>query len=188
MSATSPRRWRCCCRRAPGDDETSLDRWMRERLLPLPALDEETRYARLTGWVAALPEDQRLAFFKLITGELRVGVSRLQVVKALAEVAGVDESRMAQRMIGYAQARRIPSAEDFAALVADVDLAEGQALDAGRPYPFYLAQSWQRPLDDMLAVARRAGRTGSSNGSSTASARSSSSAATPGGCGRAARN
>jgi DNA ligase-1 len=27
--------------------------------------------------------------------------------------------------------------------------AEGQALDAGRPYPFYLAQSWQRPVTDM---------------------------------------
>ncbi len=135
-----------------GDDHALLDHWMRERLLPLPALDEETRYARLTGWVAALPPDQRLGFFKLITGELRVGVSRLQVVKALAEVAGVDESRMAQRMIGYAQARRIPSADDFAALVADVDLAEGQALDAGRPFPFYLAQSWQRPLTDMLPV------------------------------------
>ena len=87
--------------------------WMRERLLPLPALDEEERYARLKRWVEALPADQRLAFFKLITGELRVGVSRLQVVKALAEVAGVEESRMAQRMIGYAQARRAPAADGF---------------------------------------------------------------------------
>jgi len=40
----------------------------------------------------------------------------LQVVKALGEVAGVEESEMAQRMISYA------------------------ALDAGRPYPFYLAR------------------------------------------------
>jgi hypothetical protein len=45
----------------------------------------------------------------------------LQVVKALAEVAGVEESRRAQRVIGYA------------------------ALDAGRPYPFYLARPWQQP-------------------------------------------
>jgi DNA ligase-1 len=130
-------------------DHASLDVWMRERLLPLPKLDEEERYARLKVWVAALPQDQRLAFFKLITSELRVGVSRLQVVKALAEVAGVEESRMAQRMIGYSQARRTPTADDFAALVADVDHVEGAALDAGRPYPFYLAQSWQRPSAEM---------------------------------------
>ena len=81
---------------------------MRERLLPLPSLDEEERYARLRHGPASFATDERLVFFKLITGELRVGVSRLQVVKAFAEVAGVDESQMAQRMIGYAQARRIP--------------------------------------------------------------------------------
>ena len=170
-----------------GDDRASLDVWMRERLLPLPLLDEEERYGRITRWVGALPQDQRLVFFKLITGELRVGVSRLQVVKALAEVAGVEESRMAQRMIGYAQARRIPTADDFAGLVADVDHAEGAALDAGRPYPFYLAQSWQRPLADMEAVLG-APQNWIAEGSSTASGRSSSNAAQTGACGRAARS
>jgi len=130
-------------------EEVSLDAWMRERLLPLPSLDEEERYARLGRWVGELPSDQRLAFFKLITGELRVGVSRLQVIKALAEVAGVEEARMAQRLIGYAQARRIPTAQDFEALIGEVLHAEAQALDAGKPYPFYLAQSWTRPLADM---------------------------------------
>ena len=135
------------------EKEATLDVWMRERLLPLPTLDdEEERYRRLRRWVDELPADERLVFFKLITGELRVGVSRLQVVKALAEVAGVEENRMAQRMIGYAQARRTPSAEDFQALVAEVEHAEGAALDAGRPYPFYLAQSWQRPAGDMLEI------------------------------------
>ena len=35
---------------ARGED-VSLDQWMRERLLPLPSLDEEERYARLKQWV-----------------------------------------------------------------------------------------------------------------------------------------
>ena len=134
--------------------EVSLEVWMRERLLPLPSLDEEQRYAQLRQWVEELSADQRLAFFKLITGELRIGVSRLQVVKALAAVAGVEESRMAQRMIGYSQARRTPSAEDFEALIAEVAHAEAQALDAGRPYPFYLAQSWQRPDVARICLSR----------------------------------
>jgi DNA ligase 1 len=136
---------------ARGED-VSLDLWMRERLLPLPTLPEEERYARLKRWVSELPRDERLAFFKLITGELRVGVSRLQVVKALAEVADVEEGRMAQRLIGYSQARRIPTAADFEALIGEVLHAEAQALDAGKPYPFYLAQSWSRPLADMAAT------------------------------------
>ena len=135
-----------------GEEEVALATWMRERLLPLPTLDEEQRYARLKCWVEAMPTDERLVFFKLITGELRVGVSRLQVVKALAEVAGVEEGRMAQRMIGYAQARRAPDAADFAALIGQVDDHEGAALDAGRAYPFYLAQSWARPASEMEAA------------------------------------
>jgi DNA ligase 1 len=133
-----------------GGEEVALDVWMRERLLPLPSLGEEERYARLKQWVGELPADERLAFFKLITGELRVGVSRLQAVKALAEVAGVDEGRMAQRLIGYSQARRIPTAADFEALIGEVLHAEAEALDAGKPYPFYLAQSWSRPLGEMF--------------------------------------
>jgi DNA ligase 1 len=129
-----------------GDADVSLDVWMRERLLPLPSLPEEERYTRLQQWVGELATDERLAFFKLITGELRVGVSRLQVVKALAEVASVDEGHMAQRLIGYSQARRIPAAADFEALIVEVQHTEAQALDAGKPYPFYLAQSWSRPI------------------------------------------
>jgi DNA ligase 1 len=135
-----------------GAEEVALATWMRERLLPLPALDEEQRYARLKDWVEAMPVDERLVFFKLITGELRVGVARLQVVKALAEASGVDESRMAQRMIGYAQARRAPDAADFAALIRPVGEHEGAALDPGRAYPFYLAQSWARPTSEMEAA------------------------------------
>jgi DNA ligase 1 len=135
-----------------GGEEVSLDVWMRERLLPLPSLAEEERYTRLKRWVGELPTDERLAFFKLITGELRVGVSRLQVVKALAEVAGVDEGHMAQRLIGYSQARRIPTAADFESLIVEVQHTEAQALDAGKPYPFYLAQSWGRPVADMATT------------------------------------
>ena len=88
-------------------------------------------------------------FFKLITGEMRVGVSRLQVIKALSEVSQVDDKHMAQRMMGYAQAGRIPAAKDFEALIAGVDDGEGATLAAGQPYPFYLAQSWARPVGEM---------------------------------------
>jgi len=130
-------------------EELSLEAWMRERLLPLPDLGEDERYARLKRWVEELPGEERLVFFKLITSELRVGVSRLQVTKALAEVAGIEESRMAQRMMGYAQGRRTPAAEDFQGLIAEIGRAEAVALDAGRPYPFYLAQSWRGPVVEM---------------------------------------
>ena len=42
---------------------------------------------------------------------------------------------MAQRMIGYAQARRSPSADNFRRSSARSRMRKAQALDAGQPYP-----------------------------------------------------
>jgi hypothetical protein len=39
---------------------------MRGRLLPLPALDDEQKFARLRRWVDEPPADQGLAFFRRI--------------------------------------------------------------------------------------------------------------------------
>ena len=41
---------------------------------------------------------------------------------------------------------------DFEALISGVATEEGAELDAGKPYPFYLAQSWARPLAEMAAT------------------------------------
>jgi DNA ligase-1 len=138
----------------PGDacEDVPLDDWMRARLLPLRAASEDEKFARLRQWTRVLPPEQRLIFFKLITGALRVGVSRLQVARALAQAADVDPNRMAQRMMGYTQAGRVPTATDFAALTAPVREDEAESLDGGKPYPFYLAHAFQRPVAEMAAA------------------------------------
>jgi DNA ligase-1 len=133
-------------------DEEPLSVWMNARLLPLRAAPEEEKYTRLRDWALGIPGDQRLAFFKLITGAFRVGVSKLQVVQALAQASGLDEKRAAQRMIGFAQADRVLQGRDFLALIAPVAAGEAQTLDEGQPYPFYLAHSFQRPVEDMETV------------------------------------
>jgi DNA ligase-like protein len=74
-------------------EEAPLDVWMNERLLSLKSLDDPAKLARLRQWVDALPQAQRLPFFKLITAALRIGVSKLQVVQALSEAAGVEAKR-----------------------------------------------------------------------------------------------
>jgi len=129
-------------------EDVTLDAWMRERLLPLRMAPEEEKYARLCEWARRLPQPERLIFFKMITGELRVGVSRLQVSQALALASGVEPKRMAQRMMGFTQAGRVPTATDFAALTAPAH-EDDAALEAGQPYPFYLAHPFQRPVEEM---------------------------------------
>src|ERR1700722_5719719 len=133
-------------------EDAPLDIWMNERLLCLRSLDDPTKLERLREWVNALPQVQRLPFFKLITAALRIGVSKLQVVQALSEAAGVEAKRMAQRMMGYTQAGRAPRAEDFAALTAPENGTEEQGAASGHPYPFFLAHSFQAPLDEMPAL------------------------------------
>ena len=129
----------------------SLDFWMSERLLALRSLDDSERYQRLLQWIRVLPDEERLPFFKLTTGALRIGVSKLQVIQSLSAVSGVDAKRMAQRMMGYTQAGRTLQAEDFATLIAADDEA-GQGAAGGHPYPFFLAHSFQAPLDEMPAL------------------------------------
>ena len=127
-------------------EDVALEIWMDERLPALRKLDDDERYRRLAAYADALDDNDRLAFFKLTTGSLRVGVAKGQVVQALAEVAGIDGPTMAQRLIGYTQAGRTVGPKDFAALVAPADAA---APDDLRPYPFFLAHQLNHKLEEL---------------------------------------
>jgi DNA ligase-1 len=118
---------------SPAPEDVSLEIWMAELLPALRALDEEARFARLQQYVASLAEEDRLAFFKLTTGSLRIGVAKGQVVQALSEATGLAAPTIAQRLMGYTQARRAVGGADFAALIAPGEVARDG------PYPFFLA-------------------------------------------------
>jgi DNA ligase-1 len=125
---------------APSRVESApLDVWLNDRLPALRAASESDRSAMLRACLEAMSEEERFVFFKLITGGMRVGVSKQSVVNALAIVAEIEPNEMAQRMMGYAQQRIAPRPEDFAALIAP--RTEGAASTA--PYPFFLAHPLQ---------------------------------------------
>ena len=126
-------------------EHVSLETWMDQRLPALRKPDEEARYAQLATYVQTLADEDRLAFFKLTTGGLRIGVAKGQVVQALAEAAGLDAPVIAQRLMGYTQAGRAVGAADFTALVAPA----GPSADDGRPFPFFLAHALNLPLEQL---------------------------------------
>ncbi|SDM74556.1 DNA ligase-1 [Oryzisolibacter propanilivorax] len=135
-----------------GAHELSLADWMAQHLLPLRGLPPEELSARLRAQWALLAPDERLVYFKLITGAFRVGVSRLQVTQALAAVSDVDPKRIAQRLMGYTHIGARPSAEDYARLVRPEDAqedAEAEREASGHPYPFFLAHPLQLPVAQM---------------------------------------
>jgi DNA ligase-1 len=129
-----------------GGSESSLGlaTWVEERLLPLRGLPEADIVERIRSYWLELDPASRFLLLKLVGGGLRVGVSKLLVQRALAAHSGIDAKRIAQRMMGYTDARSMPSPERYAALIAAVDTdAPAANTDPGQPYPFFLAH----PLD-----------------------------------------
>ena len=115
--------------------DAPLHAWIEERLIPLRELSEAEQRARLESYWDELEGTQRFVFNKLITGNFRVGVSALLVVRAIAQAFGVDSKVIAHRLTGEWS----PSEEMWRGLI---DAASIET-DRSNPYPFFLAQ----PLD-----------------------------------------
>jgi len=136
-----------------GTHALPLAAWMHEHLLPLRGLPPEALAPRLQAQWRLLAPEERLVYFKLITGAFRVGVSKLQVTQALAAVSGVDAKCIAQRLMGYTHIGARPTAADYERLVqpqADAPGPGGASAEAsGHPYPFFLAHPLQLPVAQM---------------------------------------
>ncbi|MGZ5048169.1 MAG: ATP-dependent DNA ligase [Usitatibacter sp.] len=118
---------------AQGDDALSV--WVEERLLPLRELAEAEQRQRLESYWSRLAGTERFVFNKLITGNFRVGVSALLVVRSIAQAFGLDPKVVAHRLTGDWW----PSEAMWRSLV---DAASIET-DRSNPYPFFLAH----PLD-----------------------------------------
>ena len=132
--------------------DVGLNEWITERLLPLRTLPPEELPCVLLAQWQQLQVDERLVYFKLMTGSFRVGVSKLQVTQALAGVGALDPKRVAQRLMGYTHIAARPSALDYAALIAPEAPGELNQRTSGQPYPFFLAHPLAAPLDTFDAV------------------------------------
>jgi DNA ligase-1 len=119
---------------------STLAEWVEGRILTLRTLDPTEQQARATRWFRELDRWQRFILLKLLTGELRIGVSQTLVVRALAQATGHPTTAIAARLMGDWS----PSAEWFQSLAS----ADHAAADASRPYPFMLAS----PLEDDVAT------------------------------------
>jgi DNA ligase 1 len=120
--------------------DAGLAAWVEERLLPLRGLPPAEQSERLLAAFDELDAPGRFLLVKLIGGGFRVGVARLLVQRALAEAAGLDAKLVAQRLVGWTDARATPSAARYAELVAPAGIAPAAG---GQPYPFFLAQALQ---------------------------------------------
>ena len=127
--------------------DVGLADWIENRLLPLRGLADDEVALRVRAFWRELDSRGRFLLIKLVGGGFRVGVSKLLVQRALAAHSGIDAKRIAQRMMGYVDAKVMPSVRKFEALIAQS--AEGviDVMDAGQPYPFFLAHQLDAPLE-----------------------------------------
>lgn len=128
--------------------ELGLADWVEQRLLPLRSAPADEQAARVVAWWDELDAPGRFLLVKLIGGGFRVGVSKLLVQRALAAHAGLDAKLVAQRMMGYTDARALPDAAAWARLIAP---ATTDRIEGGQPYPFFLAHALDLPAEDFEA-------------------------------------
>jgi DNA ligase-1 len=121
---------------AGGGSALGLAEAMRTTIHDLRGADDDRKREVVKDVWRRLAPRERIVWHKLLTGGLRVGVSRTLVARALAEIAGVDQAEMAHRLAGEPPADGLA----FSRLLA----AESPAADSRRPYPFFLASALDR--------------------------------------------
>ncbi|MDP9066019.1 MAG: ATP-dependent DNA ligase, partial [Pseudomonadota bacterium] len=114
-----------------------LSQWFLERILPLAGQTAAEKRAHIVGWWHGLAYRECFLVNKLLTGGLRVGVSRSLVTRALAECLDQPRVQIERALIGNWE----PSASFWSALT----LNQGN-LHVAHPYPFFLASPLEAPL------------------------------------------
>ena len=125
----------------PAAPDAPLHQWM-EQLLPAAAgLEADAQADAVRRLWRGLAGGELLVANKLLTGGLRVGVGQGLVLRALAQLSGLEEALLQHRLMGGFR----PSASAYEALLATAVAAESVP---SRPYPFFLASPLEAAPDD----------------------------------------
>jgi DNA ligase 1 len=117
----------------------SLAQWIDDRLAPLANATVEEQLTLLPQYWRSVPRGERFLITKLLTGALRVGVSKALTLKALAQARGLDPNTVTQRLMGS----WAPGSDFFGRI------AETQTGSDLRPYPFLLAYATNDPSAEL---------------------------------------
>ena len=105
--------------------------WVNQDLKLLGNLEEVDQKKKIQEIWRSTSQGTRFVLMKLVTGGLRVGVSRGLLIRSLAKHSGVSKDVIAHRLMGHWE----PSSDTFQQLI-NLDESDSQT---SRPYPFCLA-------------------------------------------------
>jgi DNA ligase 1 len=132
-----------------GGSSKTLTEWMAE-INDLKDKTEEQKKSWLMESWAMLDRQERFVFNKILGGSFRVGVSQNLVIKALADVTGIEAPALTHRVMGS----WLPENYTYDQLTHDQSAAD----NISRPYPFFLAYPIQetsekhKSADDLKAA------------------------------------
>lgn len=119
--------------------------WVENRTMPLREMTEDDqREAVVQAW-NELDANERFIWNKLVTGSFRVGVSQSLVVRALAQVSGIEKEIIAHRLMGTWS----PNADFYLNMLE----ASAEDADLSRPFPFHLAHQLDFPLEELGEIS-----------------------------------
>jgi DNA ligase-1 len=131
----------------------TLTEWIAEINSLNNKTEEQKKEWLLNSW-AMLDSQERFVFNKLLTGSFRVGVSQNLVIKALADISGLEAAVLTHRIMGS----WMPETYQYPQLMEEQDASE----NISRPYPFFLAypiqetSERQKTPDEVGATLREA--------------------------------
>lgn len=120
--------------------DVSLSEWM-NRFLHLKKATDDEKKAFITDAWAQMGQQEKFVFNKLMSASFRVGVSKNNLIKALALHSQLPESLLAHRLMGNWDPQKI----SFDELIAYDESTE----DTSKPYPFCLAYALDVELTDL---------------------------------------
>jgi len=123
-------------------DLSRLSEIIETAIQPLAKMEDDERQEQVTQLWQEFDGSERFLINKLLTGGFRVGVSKRLVTRALAEVAGVDSSLVAHRLMG----KGTPNADFYQRLIADQADVD---FEQSTPYPFFLASPLEQELEHL---------------------------------------
>ena len=126
---------------AAAADAGSLSHWIEDRIEPLRQWSVDQREVIVSAWWKVFSRREIFMLCKLLTGGFRVGVSKLLVVRALAELAGLPRPTINHRLMGAWK----PTGDWFLALLEE----DGADAESSRPYPFFLASPLEQAPDKL---------------------------------------
>jgi DNA ligase 1 len=118
----------------------TLTEWFEQRIIPLARMAGDEQRQLIVGWWHELPYRECFLVNKLLTGSLRVGVSRSLVARALAELFDQSRAQIERALIGSWH----PNADFWRALAGGTHSGA-----VSHPYPFYLASPLEGEIESL---------------------------------------